>query len=128
MLGAEPTTAYAFGNTITKMEAQFSERRTLGSAGRTIEVGAFLANAFGLFDMHGNVSERCEDSWHDSYKDKPERLKATGAAWISAESTLRVLRGGSYVYGRDYMRSACRSKSGLVNRSSSCGFRVARTL
>ena len=60
------TTRYAFGDTISKSQAQFSEG-TWGSAGKTVAVGSFRPNAFGLYDMHGNVWEWVQDCWNDSY-------------------------------------------------------------
>jgi formylglycine-generating enzyme required for sulfatase activity len=63
------------------------------SDNKTHPVGQKSPNAFGLFDMHGNVMECCEDVWHDSYKDAP----TDGSAWLSGgDSIHRVVRGGSW--------------------------------
>jgi formylglycine-generating enzyme required for sulfatase activity len=114
-------TAYFFGNNIAKQQAQFSEGR-YGSAGKTVEVGSFSANAFGLHDMHGNVWEWCEDCWNDSYHNAP----SDGSAWRTEGR--RVLRGGSWVsYPRD-CRAAHRYWNSAFSRDFDIGFRVARTL
>jgi len=61
--------------------------------------------AFGLYDMHGNVWEWCEDVWHSNYKDAP----ADGSAWLSGtDSSARVVRGGSWNRDEDGCRSAFR--------------------
>ena len=89
---AGTTTRYAFGDTISKSQAQYSES-ILGSAGRTVEAGSFPANRFGLHDMHGNVWEWVQDCWNGSYNGAP----SDGSAWTTRDCSLRVLRGGSWV-------------------------------
>jgi len=81
------------------------------------------ANAFGLFDMSGNVWEWVEDTYHDNYNGAP----ADGSAWLDG-SDKRVLRGGSWGYDSSYSRAAARSGFGSKLRYYSYGFRLARTL
>ena len=88
----------------------------------TTEVGQFLANQFGLHDMHGNVWEWCEDDWHSNYEGAPSE----GNAWVEAdrESTERLLRGGSWYNIPVYCRSACRHFTSRDFRINGIGFRV----
>ncbi len=81
------------------------------------------ANAFGLFDMSGNVFEWVEDGYHDNYTGAP----ADGSAW-GGGSSLRVLRGGSWGKNAMLGRAAARYKFGTNYRDFSFGFRLARTL
>jgi formylglycine-generating enzyme required for sulfatase activity len=62
------------------------------------------ANAFGLFDIHGNVREWCEDRWHDEYEGAPD----DGSAWVEGGSPDRVFRGGCWFYPAERCRSAHR--------------------
>lgn len=89
----------------------------------TSDVGSFgIANNFGLYDMHGNVLEWCEDHWHDSYKDAP----ADGQAWLSTnEAQARVLRGGSWDYPAHNCRSASRIRYAPDFCLNAIGFRIA---
>ncbi len=88
----------------------------------TTEVGQFPANPFGLYDMHGNVLEWCEDDYHSSYEDAP----ADGRAWVDLDrtETRRVLRGGSWFGTPWNCRSACRDDYSRDRRLSNFGFRV----
>ena len=88
---AGTTTRYAFGDRITKSQAQFSEG-SWSSTGKTVEVGSFPANRFGLHDLHGNVWEWVEDAWHPNYHGAP----VDGSAWQGGDAQ-RVLRGGSWM-------------------------------
>ncbi len=88
---------------------------------KTHPVGLKKPNAFGLYDMHGNVWEWCEDVWHKNYDGAP----IDGSAWVSGgDSNRRRLRGGSWLnYGLN-CRSAYRNNYHPDSRSINFGFRV----
>ena len=90
----------------------------------TAPVGAFPANPFGLFDMHGNVSEWVEDCYNDSLANKP----ANGTAYTTQGCSSRVDRGGSWYVNPAFLRSANRLWGTPSYRYIYLGFRVARTL
>ncbi len=132
---AETTTPFHFGETITTDLANYDGDYTYGSDPKgvsrqeTTPVGQFPANAFGLYDMHGNVWEWCADDWHDNYNGAP----TDGSAWLSDdENRYRVLRGGSWYLRPVYCRSATRSFLNPDSADYVIGFRVvcvpARTL
>lgn len=87
-------------------------------------VRSFPANAFGLHDMAGNVSEWTQDCWHDNYVRAPR----SSAAWVNPGCGLRVVRGGSWVSDPDQVRSAFRIAASATTVSARVGFRVARDL
>jgi hypothetical protein len=86
-------------------------------------VGQKLPNAFGLYDMSGNVMEWCQDFFHDNYTEAP----TDGSAWESPSSPYRVHRGGAWYYNAQSCRSAYRcSNNPNYTFSSSLGFRLVR--
>ena len=88
------------------------------------EVGSFAANPYGLHDVNGSVWEWVGDCWHSSYRGAP----ADGRSWDEPNCRTRVIRGGSWREGADYMLSSTRFKYGASVRQSQNGFRVARDL
>ena len=85
-------------------------------------VGGKTANAFGLYDMSGNVWEWCEDDYHSSYTGAP----ADGSAWIdSPRASHRVLRGGYWANDAGHCRSAYRDYGASGIRDDGLGFRLA---
>jgi formylglycine-generating enzyme required for sulfatase activity len=124
------TTPFHFGQIIDPEVANY-RGSSVYSQGRkglyreeTTPVGFFkVANAFGLYDMHGNVWEWCMDHWHDSYKG----ASSDGSAWLDARAKKdapRVLRGGSWFFSPADCRSASRDGGDAVNRDSHIGFRL----
>lgn len=91
---------------------------------KTFPVAAKQTNAFGLYDMSGNVKEWVEDTWHDNYNGAP----ADGSAWVGADSLKRVIRGGAWKYGPRFARAAVRGSNEHTRRESDTGFRVVRVL
>ena len=118
-------------NKIEASEANFDGNYTYNGSAKgvyrqkTIQVGSFRANNWGLHDMHGNVREWVEDVWHENYAEAP----TDGSAWTSGgDSSLRVLRGGSWDDPPDILRSAVRYWITPDFRSDYVGFRIARTV
>ena len=83
--------------------------------------GLKKANAFGLIDMHGNVWEWCQDTWHPSYEGAP----TDGTAWVDDKDPRRVQRGGSWLYGPWNCRSATRIRNSTGFQNDHLGFRPA---
>ena len=113
-------TRYSFGDDITHEMANYLD----SGHKKTVSVGSYKANGFGLYDMHGNVWEWVQDCWNDSYRGAP----SNGDAWERGDCSRRVLRGGSWYVGSGHLRSAVRDGKGFGFRFSNGGFRVARTL
>jgi formylglycine-generating enzyme required for sulfatase activity len=112
---AGSTAAYPWGES-------FNAGRVNGGTA-TRPVGWFLANAFGLHDMHGNVMEWVQDVWNDSYSGAP----TDGSAWLTgADPSRRVLRGGAWSGSPAALRSAARMGSPADTRNGMTGFRVVR--
>ena len=114
------------GRTISTGQANFDGNYTYGGSTkgqyrlRTVEVGSFQANAFGLHDMHGNVGEWVEDCYHDSYQGAP----TDGSTWTTGDCGRRVVRGGSWIGNPQFLRSAYRHRDAADDRVDYVGFRV----
>ncbi|HXG65640.1 MAG TPA: bifunctional serine/threonine-protein kinase/formylglycine-generating enzyme family protein, partial [Blastocatellia bacterium] len=128
---AGTTTPFHFGATLTPQIANYDERSPYASApegafrSETMPVGSFrAANAFGLYDMHGNVWEWCRDVWHENYNGAP----ADASAWLTGgDQQERVLRGGSWINAAKNCRSAVRNSDLPTAKYPNTGFRVVLT-
>ncbi len=125
---AGTTTPFHFGETITSDLVNYDGTYPFPNApkgfGRrqTTDVGSFPPNAFGLYDMHGNVWEWCSDRWHDSYYGAP----TDGSSWeIIGRDARRVQRGNSWEYYGVCCRSAFRNCRLADDSNPYSGFRVA---
>jgi formylglycine-generating enzyme required for sulfatase activity/uncharacterized caspase-like protein len=124
---AGTTTPFQFGETITADLVNFRGSFTYSLAskgeyrGQTTDVGVFPPNAFGLFDMHGNVWEWCLDHWDRDFRIAP----ADGSAWIGdRDPSKRLLRGGSWLNYPRNCRSAFRGRNALDNKNDTIGLRA----
>ena len=96
---------------------------TTNSNGTTHSVAQKTPNAFGLYDMHGNVWEWVQDVWHGGYQGAP----GDGSAWMSGGDQAWLLRGGAWNGDPVNLRSASRIHNGPFNRFYNSGMRIART-
>jgi len=120
---AGSTTAFSFGND----EEELGEYAWYGenSSDKTHAVGTRKPNAWGLYDMHGNVVEWVEDDRHDNYDGAP----GDGTHWVDdPRGTYRVFRGGAHIGGAQYCRSANRDGNWPDARDGVLGFRLARSV
>ena len=123
------TGAYATGTGITTMQANYDASTATGNRsnaayrGKSVEVGSFTPNPYGLHDMHGNVMEWVEDCWNPSHAGAPGDSSPRGG-----DCKRRVLKGGAWYYEAAYLRSAARQSYPARTRLNVVGFRVARTL
>ncbi|MDF5713919.1 MAG: formylglycine-generating enzyme family protein, partial [Rhizonema sp. NSF051] len=128
---AGTTTPFHLGETITTELANYNGNYIYnhGDKGeyreQTTLVGSFPANAFGLYDMHGNIWEWCADTLHINYEGAPR----DGSAWLkdyNTDNQMRLLRGGSWHSYPENCRCAYRYWSPSTHSSFNIGFRVVR--
>ena len=118
-------TPFYFGESITLDLVNYDGNYAYAAAPKgqyrkqATDVGTFPPNAFGLYDMHGNVCEWCEDDWQENYIN----ASINGSALISL-SNIKLLRGGSWTYNPENCRSAYRNHNYLDNYHNNIGFRV----
>ncbi len=128
---AGATTPFYFGETITTDLANYNSNQTTN-------VGCFPPNAFGLYDMHGNVWEWCADPWHDNYEGAPTdgrvwEIEKREKGFLSKlfgkgenpNSNIRLLRGGSWNDVPSYCRCAYRYRLSTVFQHGERGLRFA---
>jgi formylglycine-generating enzyme required for sulfatase activity len=130
---AGTTTPFAFGTCITSKDANFdgnfpfvAGKCEVKSAYRrkNTAVGSFKPNAFGIYDMHGNVMEMVQDCWATSYSGAPTDGSARTNELCGKKMTRR---GGAYADEASILRSAARDWDRLTDRYPDLGFRLART-
>ncbi|GAB4550808.1 MAG: hypothetical protein Tsb0014_45260 [Pleurocapsa sp.] len=121
-------TAFHFEETITTDLANYSGNCIYANELKgkfretTTPVGSFPPNASGLYDLHGNVWEWCEDNWHNNYN--YQGVPRDGSAWLSGISFNKVIRGGSWNLNPLGCRSAIRGYGTRDVRFNYIGFRV----
>ena len=128
---AGSTTNYSWGDDIRKEGKVMANCAGCGSEWdnhKTAPVGKFAANAFGLYDMHGNVRELVQDCWNENYVGAPVDGSARTSGDDSGHCVWHVARGGSWSDVPRSLHSATRTPLVASQRSNTVGLRVARTI
>jgi formylglycine-generating enzyme required for sulfatase activity len=119
---AGTTTRYSFGDGEVELGEHAWYADNAGD--ETHPVGQKKPNAWGLYDMHGNVWEWVQDEYHSNYQDAP----SDGRAWDDGSSSNRVMRGGVWNYYTENCRSANRVSLDADYRDDFIGFRLLREM
>lgn len=114
---ANTSTRFFFGDDITLEQVNHGPKVSC----QNTQAGRHPANSFGLYDMHGNVYEWCEDTWHDNYLEAP----TNGSAWIDGTTDHKVYRGGAWNASAHFVRSAYRFHRPKTSSYYNIGFRLA---
>jgi len=128
---ASTTTPFWWGKAITPDDANYNGKYTYAGISQkgeyrvqTVPVWTFQPNAWGLYQVHGNIWEWVEDCWHDNYKGAP----VDGTAWTAADvCKRRVVRGGAWDRIPQTLASAYRMSFSATYRFNMIGFRVAKS-
>ena len=115
-------TAYFWGSRIGSGNANTNTGRF--NVRGTTRVGAFSPNAFGLYDMVGNIREWVQDCWNTTYNGAP----IDGSPWEDGDCTIRGARGGTWGSGAESSRIAARSAWEPDRQENYLGFRLAKTI
>jgi len=128
---AGTTTLFAFGNCLSSNDANFNGAVSTYyncpssiSRGGTIVGASLKANAWGLYDMHGNVSEWCQDWYQKDYPAGP-LFDPTGPDTVAPADMLKIVRGGGWNNSENLCRSTSRTSSLPIFKNSYLGFRLA---
>jgi formylglycine-generating enzyme required for sulfatase activity len=121
---AGTTTAYYWGNDVGRNNANCNGCGSQWDNQRPAPVGSFAPNAFGVYDMAGNVFELTQDCWNDDYVGAP----ASDAAWLNGDCDGHVIRAGTWNFPPAALRAARRDAVAHEVRAANLGFRVAREL
>jgi formylglycine-generating enzyme required for sulfatase activity len=127
---AGTATPFSYGSSLSPSRANYNgsvEGSSVSNTNRqkTVPVGSFAANGFGLHDMHGNVSEWVEDCWQDQYN---EKTPTDGSPSLEGDCNGRVVRGGSWEDYEGDLRSAARTGGAKNDQFYTDGLRIARDL
>ena len=127
---AGSTTRFSVGDMISPSQANFDGSDDGSGPSeinrqKTLPVGSFAPNGFGLYDMQGNVAQWVEDCWHEDYT---AGVPIDGSAWVEGKCDGRVMRGGSWQDSQGELRSSARTGEFKVMSSYTDGFRIARDL
>jgi formylglycine-generating enzyme required for sulfatase activity len=129
---AGTATAYYWGDETGNRNANCNGCGSEWDEAETSPVGSFKPNAFGLYDMAGDVWQWVQDCFNDPSNGEPvnnyDGAPTDGSAWTAGKCRHRVVRGGSWFVEPRYLRAAFRYGSTTDNRFAFLGFRVGRTL
>jgi formylglycine-generating enzyme required for sulfatase activity len=130
---------FATGKCISTTQANYNDNYSFKDCpkmgkyiARTAEVGSYAPNAFGIYDLHGNVWEWTQDCYHDSYRNAPVTMRQVGKAWEdtkrgACDNSAHVIRGGSWDSAPVELRSASR-EAVQSGRNFNIGFRLVQDL